>query len=120
MEPCTRDCVSRGKPSFRIIIAGGVAKERFLTNRCVVEDGRVVQKRRRADCRVGVCGVAESLPPTPVRDSRIANARRPLTAKVVRKAAFKYNGVANFGDFWQHSLPTLVCSIQNSEQHAHL
>ena len=32
----------------------------------------------------------------PVRYSRIANARRPLTAKTVREAAFKYNGVANF------------------------
>jgi hypothetical protein len=35
----------------------------------------------------------------PVRDSRIANARRSLTPKVVRKAAFKYNGVANFCGF---------------------
>jgi hypothetical protein len=35
----------------------------------------------------------------PVRDSRIASARRPLTAKAVRKAAFKYNGVANFCGF---------------------
>jgi hypothetical protein len=35
----------------------------------------------------------------PVRDSRIANTRRPLTAKAVRKAAFKYNGVANFCGF---------------------
>jgi len=25
-----------------------------------------------------------------------------------------------FVDFWQHFLPTLVCSIQNSEQHARL
>ena len=33
------------------------------------------------------------------RDSRIANARRPLTAKAVRQAAFKYNGVANFCGF---------------------
>jgi hypothetical protein len=42
---------------------------------------------------------AESLSPAPVRDSRIANARRPLTAKAARKAAFKYNGVANFWGF---------------------
>ena len=33
------------------------------------------------------------------RDSRTANARRPLTAKAVRQAAFKYNGVANFCGF---------------------
>jgi hypothetical protein len=33
------------------------------------------------------------------RDSRTANARRPLTAKAVREAAFKYNGVANFCAF---------------------
>jgi hypothetical protein len=38
-----------------------------------------------------------SLSPTPVRYSR--NARRPLTAKTVREAAFKYNGVANFCGF---------------------
>jgi hypothetical protein len=33
------------------------------------------------------------------RNSRTANARRPLTAKAVREAAFKYNGVANFCGF---------------------
>ena len=33
------------------------------------------------------------------RDSRIANARRPLTAKAVREAAFKYNGVPDFCGF---------------------
>jgi len=33
------------------------------------------------------------------RDSRTANTRRPLTAKAVREAAFKYNGVANFCGF---------------------
>jgi hypothetical protein len=33
------------------------------------------------------------------RDSRTANAHRPLTAKAVRQAAFKYNGVANFCGF---------------------
>jgi hypothetical protein len=33
------------------------------------------------------------------RDPRTANARRPLTAKAVREAAFKYNGVANFCGF---------------------
>ncbi len=36
---------------------------------------------------------------TPDRDSQRANARRPLTAKAVRQAAFKYNGVANFCGF---------------------
>src|SRR5256885_10071524 len=30
------------------------------------------------------------------RDSRTANNRRPLTAKAVREAAFKYNGVPEF------------------------
>src|SRR4029077_10709512 len=30
------------------------------------------------------------------RDSRIADARRPLTPKAVREAAFKYNGVPDF------------------------
>jgi hypothetical protein len=38
-------------------------------------------------------------PPAPVRYSRTANARRPLSAKTVRKAAFKYNEVANFCGF---------------------
>ena len=33
------------------------------------------------------------------RDSRTANSRRALTAKAVREAAFKYNGVANFCGF---------------------
>jgi outer membrane biosynthesis protein TonB len=33
------------------------------------------------------------------RESRTANASRPLTAKAVREAAFKYNGVANFCGF---------------------
>jgi hypothetical protein len=40
-----------------------------------------------------------SLSTTQNRDSRTANARRPLTAKAVREAAFKYNGVANFCGF---------------------
>ena len=35
----------------------------------------------------------------PVRDSRRTNARRALTAKTVREAAFKYNGVAKFCGF---------------------
>jgi hypothetical protein len=35
----------------------------------------------------------------PVRDSRIASARRSLAPKAVRKAAFEYNGVANFFGF---------------------
>jgi hypothetical protein len=33
------------------------------------------------------------------RDSRAANARRPLSAKDVREAAFKYNGVPDFCEF---------------------
>src|SRR5262245_18526685 len=33
------------------------------------------------------------------RDSRTANARRPVTAKAVREAAFKYNGVPIFCEF---------------------
>jgi hypothetical protein len=33
------------------------------------------------------------------RDSRTANARRPLTAKAAREAAFKYNGVPDFCEF---------------------
>jgi hypothetical protein len=44
----------------------------------------------------------ESSPPLSAaqdRDSRTMNARRPVTAKAVREAAFKYNGVANFCGF---------------------
>jgi hypothetical protein len=33
------------------------------------------------------------------RDSRTANTRLPLTAKAVREAAFKYNGVPDFCEF---------------------
>jgi hypothetical protein len=33
------------------------------------------------------------------RDSRNENARRPVSAKAVREAAFKYNGVPNFWEF---------------------
>ena len=33
------------------------------------------------------------------RDSRTENRRRPVTAKAVRQAAFKYNGVPNFCEF---------------------
>ena len=33
------------------------------------------------------------------RDSRTAGARRPVTPKAVREAAFKYNGVSNFCGF---------------------
>jgi hypothetical protein len=33
------------------------------------------------------------------RDSRTANVRRPPTAKAVREAAFKYNGVPDFCEF---------------------
>jgi hypothetical protein len=35
----------------------------------------------------------------PIRDSQIATARRSLTPKAMRKAAFEYNGVANFCGF---------------------
>jgi hypothetical protein len=48
-------------------------------------------------------------------DSRTAGARRPLSAKAVREAAFKYNV-----DFWRHSPPTLACTIRNLENHAPL
>jgi hypothetical protein len=44
----------------------------------------------------------ESYPSTSAaqdHDSRAAGARRPLTAKAVREAAFRYNGVANFCGF---------------------
>jgi len=41
----------------------------------------------------------ESAPAAEDHDSRTANARRPLTAKAVRKAAFKYNGVPKFCGF---------------------
>jgi hypothetical protein len=40
-----------------------------------------------------------SLSASPDRDSRTANTRRPLTAKAVREAAFKYNGVPDFCEF---------------------
>jgi hypothetical protein len=40
-----------------------------------------------------------SLSTTQVRHPRIANAHRALTAKTVREAVFKYNGVANFCGF---------------------
>jgi hypothetical protein len=33
------------------------------------------------------------------RDSRTGNTRRPVTAKAVREAAFKYNGVPDFCEF---------------------
>jgi hypothetical protein len=41
----------------------------------------------------------DSRPPASIRDSQTANGRRPLTAKAVREAAFKYNGVAKFFGF---------------------
>ena len=44
-------------------------------------------------------GSAPSLSASQDRDSRTANARRPLTAKAVREAAFKYNGVPDFCEF---------------------
>jgi hypothetical protein len=37
--------------------------------------------------------------PAEARDSRTANARRPLSARAVREVAFKYNGVASFCEF---------------------
>ena len=42
---------------------------------------------------------SSALPAAQDHDSRTANARGPLTAKAVRDAAFKYNGVANFCGF---------------------
>jgi hypothetical protein len=44
----------------------------------------------------------KSAPPlqaAPDHASRTANARRPVTAKAVREAAFKYNGVPDFCEF---------------------
>ncbi len=41
------------------------------------------------------------------RDSRAAEPRRPLTAKAVREAAFKYNGVPDFCEF----LATLPANV---------
>lgn len=43
--------------------------------------------------------LSSPLSAVPGRDSRIANARRLLTAETVRKAAFKHNGVASFFGF---------------------
>jgi hypothetical protein len=40
-----------------------------------------------------------SLSAAHARNSRMAHARRPLTPKTVREAAFKYNGVPNFCEF---------------------
>jgi hypothetical protein len=40
-----------------------------------------------------------SLSASPDRDSRTANIRQPVTAKAVRAAAFKYNGVPDFCEF---------------------
>ncbi len=42
---------------------------------------------------------APPLPAAPDHASRTANARRPVTAKAVREAAFKYNGVPDFCEF---------------------
>jgi hypothetical protein len=51
--------------------------------------------------------------PTEPRDSRAAEPSRPLTAKAVREAAFKYNGVPNFCEFLA-ALPANV-SVFDSE-----
>jgi hypothetical protein len=52
--------------------------------------------------------------PSEARDSRAAaEPRRPLTAKAVREAAFKYNGVPNFCEFLA-ALPANV-SVFDSE-----
>lgn len=40
-----------------------------------------------------------SLSAAQARNSRMAHARRPLTPKAVREAAFKYNGVPDFCEF---------------------
>jgi hypothetical protein len=42
---------------------------------------------------------SSSLSAAPDHASQIASARRPLTAKAVREAAFKYNGVPDFCEF---------------------
>jgi hypothetical protein len=42
---------------------------------------------------------SDSLSPAPARYSQTAKPRRPLTAKTVRKTAFKHNGVPSFCGF---------------------
>jgi hypothetical protein len=42
---------------------------------------------------------SRSLGPAQDRDSGVAHARSPLSAKTVREVAFKYNGVASFCEF---------------------
>ena len=42
---------------------------------------------------------ASSIPAAQERDSRPEGPRRPFTAKAVREAAFKYNGVSDFCEF---------------------
>src|SRR5437773_12408320 len=42
---------------------------------------------------------ASSIPAAQERDSRLESPRRPITAKAVREAAFKYNGVPDFCEF---------------------
>ncbi|PYK63923.1 MAG: hypothetical protein DME50_16345 [Verrucomicrobia bacterium] len=42
---------------------------------------------------------ASSIPAVQERDSRLESPRRPITAKAVREAAFKYNGVPDFCEF---------------------
>ena len=42
---------------------------------------------------------ASSIPAAQERDSRPEGPRRPITAKAVREAAFKYNGVPEFCEF---------------------
>ncbi|OLE11101.1 MAG: hypothetical protein DMF36_07930 [Verrucomicrobia bacterium] len=42
---------------------------------------------------------ASSIPAAQERDSRPEGPRRPITAKAVREAAFKYNGVSDFCEF---------------------
>jgi hypothetical protein len=41
----------------------------------------------------------DSIAPASVHDSRTEDVRRPLTAKAVREAAFRYNGVSHFWGF---------------------
>src|SRR5206468_10701775 len=56
---------------------------------------------------------ASSIPAAQERDSRLESPRRPITAKAVREAAFKYNGVPDFCEF----LSALPADVSRSEEH---
>ena len=52
------------------------------------------------------------------RDSRTENTRRPVTAKAVRQAAFKYNGVPDFWEFLA-ALPANVSVRSKARKDTH-